>query len=76
MKALSCFCDEMYAKAEERFMALSWECPKHGKVQVDTRPQNHTHPPAYVPIRHEEPLSPIRPHFPTRRVTTGGGYRG
>ena len=53
-----CICDEMlekmrygpsYARTDKK-MALSWECPLHGKITADYRDVEHIHPPA-PPIR-------------------------
>jgi hypothetical protein len=64
MKAIGCTCAEMLEMMKtgptynryDKSMAMTWECPKHGKVSADYRtPEQHLHPPS--------------PHIPEFQVT-------
>jgi hypothetical protein len=75
MSDKECVCNEMITKLNhedaseftDRYYhsCVSWDCEKHGKVSVDNRSVQHTHPPAYTSSRL---FDPPKAKFPDRRV--------
>jgi hypothetical protein len=80
MKALGCICDEMLEKMKhgpsysrsDKQMALSWECPTHGKVTADYRHVENVHPEPVMPygIR-RPPAIPSKKNQPGRIIQAG-----